>query len=189
MPCLLRRCPPARMVMIAFFVVSHSFKSTAVGFSPVTSSIATTKYVHVESKPRLIYRRSLGSTRFGLNMARIEVKTPSQEEAESMGIREWPQQAKSKGSFVESCEEGKTLVRYVLDGQSTVEITQSEEEPSQTISMRPGSLLEVTGEATLSWEVTSNEMILLTPSFEQVGIFSGVALALVVLLGAHVATS
>lgn len=121
-------------------------------------------------------------------MATVEFKTPSQEEAESMGIREWPQQAKSKGSFVESSKEGQTLVRYVLDGQGSVKI-QDNEDQSQTISMQPGSLLEVTGEATLSWDVTTNEMILLTPGFEQVGKFAGVVVALVVLLGALVAAS
>ena len=121
-------------------------------------------------------------------MATVEVKTPSQEEAETMGIREWPQQAKSKGSFVESSKEGQTLVRYVLDGQGSVEIQDSDDQ-SQTIPVKPGSLLEVTGEATLSWDVTTKEMILLTPGFEQMGIFAGVALALVVLLGALVATS
>ena len=120
-------------------------------------------------------------------MVDVTLTTPSQGEAESLGIREWPQQAKSKGTFEESCKEGQTLVRYILDGQGSVEVADSDE--SKQISVAPGSLVEVKGEATLSWSVTSNEMIILTPGFEQVGLFAGVAVAMVVLLGALVATS
>lgn len=121
-----------------------------------------------------------------LCMVDVSVRTPSQEEAEKLGIREWPQQAKS-GSFQESCQEGEKLVRYVLDGQGKVEVLDSEE--SKQISVAPGLLLEVSGEATLNWEVTSDEMIVLTPGFEQLGLFAGVAVALVVLLGALIANS
>lgn len=176
------------MSMLASFVVGLLLAISADAFSPKTSSIANIRDARVGSIPRSINKKYLG-TSSRLNMANVEVKTPSQEEAENLGIREWPQQAKSKGSFVESCQEGKTLVRYVLEGQGNVEIIEGGEDPSQSISMKPGSLLEVAGEATLSWEVTSSEMILLTPGFEQFGIFAGVALALVALLGALVATS
>eukprot|EP00527_Entomoneis_sp_CCMP2396_P009284 CAMPEP_0198138358 /NCGR_PEP_ID=MMETSP1443-20131203/1766_1 /TAXON_ID=186043 /ORGANISM="Entomoneis sp., Strain CCMP2396" /LENGTH=121 /DNA_ID=CAMNT_0043800099 /DNA_START=254 /DNA_END=619 /DNA_ORIENTATION=- len=117
----------------------------------------------------------------------VSVKTPSQKQAETMGIREWPQQTKAKGSFVEISQEGETLVRYVLDG--TAIITASSAQEQKVVSMTPGSLLEVTGEATVSWDVTSHELILLTPNFEQVGIFAGVALGLVLLVGALIATS
>ena len=120
-------------------------------------------------------------------MAEITVRTPSQEEAEGLGIREWPQQAKPRGSFQESCQEGQSLVRYVLDGQAKVQVSDAEE--SKEVSMPPGSLLEVTGEATLSWDVTSPEVIILTPGFEQVGLFAGVAVTMVVVLGALIALS
>lgn len=130
--------------------------------------------------PQIVSRRS--STKL---FATVSVRTPSQEEAEGLGIREWPQQAKSKGAFQEVCQD--TLVRYVLDGQGSVQVTDGEE--SKQVAMAPGSLLEVSGEATLDWVVASDEMIILTPGFEQGGLFAGVTLAVVVLLGALIATS
>jgi len=120
-------------------------------------------------------------------MAEVSLSTPSQSDAETMGIREWPQQAKSQGNFVESCKNGQTLVRYVLEGQGNVQVTSTQS--SDKYAVKPGSLLQVEGEATLSWDITSKEMIILTPGFEQVGLFAGVAVGLVVLVGALIATS
>ncbi|CAB9511102.1 expressed unknown protein [Seminavis robusta] len=135
-----------------------------------------------------VHHASLSTTR--LRMATVSVRTPSQEDAEQMGIREWPQQAKSKGTFEESCTEGNSLTRYVLDGTCSVEVTSEEDDDDkEQFSLSPGSLLEVTGPANLRWQVTSPEMILLTPGFEQLGLFAGVAVGLVVLLGALIALS
>ena len=166
--------------MIASFLCLLLTSSVA-GFAPLKTH-GVRVAVHYDNASPPFHQRTRR-----LQMAEVSVTKPSQEEAETMGIREWTQQAKSKGSFVEACQEGQTLVRYVLDGQGSVQISSSQQD--QTISMTPGSLLEVTGEATLSWDVTSKEMIILTPNFEQVGIFAGVALGLVVLLGALIAAS
>lgn len=125
-------------------------------------------------------------TTSSLFMVDVTVTSPSQDEAEALGIRKWPQ-AKSKGSFQESCRDGQSLVRYVLDGQGSVQISYGEE--SKDLSVSPGSLLEVKGEANLNWSISSREMIILTPGFEEVGRFAGVAVALVVLLGALVSIS
>jgi hypothetical protein len=75
------------------------------------------------------------------------VGTPSQEQAEALGIREWPQQAFTKGTFQETVNEGKTLVRYILDGKVKCQVSGSEEE--KQVAMAPGTLLEVKGKATL----------------------------------------
>ncbi|GAX26567.1 hypothetical protein FisN_21Lu075 [Fistulifera solaris] len=119
----------------------------------------------------------------------IRFTTPCQSEAESLGIREWPQQARSKGSFEEVSREGQTLVRYVLDGEAKVTVVKQNIPQKETFIMRPGSLLEVRGEAKLTWQVESEEMILLTPSFEQLGLFTGVILGFVMVMGALIASN
>jgi hypothetical protein len=119
----------------------------------------------------------------------IRFTMPSQSEAESLGIREWPQQARSKGSFEEVSREGQTLVRYVLDGEAKVTVAKENIPQKETFLMRPGSLLEVRGEAKLTWQVVSEEIILLTPGFEQLGLFAGVILGLVMVMGALIAST
>ena len=120
----------------------------------------------------------------------IRFTTPSPSEAESLGIREWPQQARSKGSFEEGVQEGQTLVRYVLDGEANVIVVKTKNTPKEErSSMRPGSLLEVRGEAKLRWQVESEEVILLTPGFEQIGLFAGVVIGLVMVMGALIASN
>lgn len=128
-----------------------------------------------------------------LAMATVNTRSPTQEEAEEMGIREWPQQAKQQGSFQEVCQDDdKSLVRYVLDGSGSVTITSLEDEDNdqeQKVAVAPGSLVEVTGTARLTWQVDSKEMILLTPGFEQLGLFAAVAVGLVVIVAGLLALS
>lgn len=122
----------------------------------------------------------------------IRFTTPSQAEAEALGIREWPQQARSKGSFEEVTQEGQTLIRYVLDGEANVIVVKKNsqnKENKESFLMRPGCLLEVRGEAILSWQIESEEVILLTPGFEQVGLFAGVVIGLIMVMGALIASS
>eukprot|EP00547_Thalassionema_nitzschioides_P001680 CAMPEP_0194212440 /NCGR_PEP_ID=MMETSP0156-20130528/12321_1 /TAXON_ID=33649 /ORGANISM="Thalassionema nitzschioides, Strain L26-B" /LENGTH=170 /DNA_ID=CAMNT_0038940265 /DNA_START=78 /DNA_END=590 /DNA_ORIENTATION=+ len=109
----------------------------------------------------------------------VKISMPSSEEAAEMGIREWPQQLKS-GSWNEEISDGQEIVRYILDGIGNVEI--KEKDGVSTVnSIGPGSLLEVSDEAKLIWRSNSDDMIILTPGYEQTGLFLGVALALVLL--------
>jgi hypothetical protein len=120
--------------------------------------------------------------------ASVDISTPSPEEAANLGVRDWPQQLK-KGAWTEQVGGGQTVVRYVLDGSGTVETTTSDEtgtDKKQRASVGPGSLMEVTGEASLSWEA-SGEMIILTPGYEEGGKLLGVAVAMIVFCGALVA--
>ena len=94
-----------------------------------------------------------------------------------MGIREWPQQQK-RGEWKERVQNGQTLVRYVLDGKGSVTITDAES--SKTAAVAPGSLIEVADEATLEWTAPGN-LLILTPGYEEAGLFVGVLAALVVL--------
>ena len=106
----------------------------------------------------------------------VKISTPSPDEAASMGIREWPQQVKSN---IWS-ESGSDLTRYVLDGKGY--LTYDKE---TRIEVGPGSLVEVDSEPSqLVWEITSNEMIILTPGYEEGGKLLAVAATLVVLAGA-----
>jgi hypothetical protein len=117
-------------------------------------------------------------------MADVSITTPSSDAAVQMGIREWPQQLK-KGSWDETSAEGQTLVRYVLDGEGILEI-EAAESPKRTTNLTPGTLVEVSGDASLSWRA-EGEMIILTPGFEEGGKFLGVAVAVIIIFGALVA--
>jgi hypothetical protein len=102
----------------------------------------------------------------------VEITFPTPEEAASMGIREWPQTFHA-ASWTESVLEGQIATRYVLSGNGRVNIDYYDDnsrrsQRKETIS--PGTLVEVDGEATLSWEVDGNEgMVILTPGFEEQG--------------------
>lgn len=125
----------------------------------------------------------------------VNVETPTQEEAEALGIREWPQQARPQGAFQEiSTSSDTTTSRYVLDGlgQLTVVSTTKTSPDSNkriVVPLRPGTLVEVTGDAEMTWDVTSEEMIILTPEYEQIGVFLGVLAGLIVLVGILVSLS
>jgi hypothetical protein len=110
------------------------------------------------------------------------VQTLDPDDAAMMGIRDWPQQSK-QGQWSESCAEGQTLTRYILDGEGTVLI--NDEGSPQTVG--PGTLVEVEGPSNLSWQSATPEMIILTPGFEEGGKLLAVAGVLVLVCGALLA--
>lgn len=138
----------------------------------------------------------------------VIVTTPSQIECESMGVREWPQRIKGRGTSTETAKPGTELVRYILEGEGSLvvdtmegndhnnsddEITQrttttksnKRKKQSQAVSriiVRPGNLIRITGPATLTWEVSSVDMIILTPGYEQGGLLLVVAGGLIALV-------
>ena len=116
----------------------------------------------------------------------VQVTAPSPDEAAEMGIRDWPQQLK-KGVWDEIVAEDRTVIRYVLDGTGSVEIIAGESEATQTAKVGPGTLVEVTGKASLSWKIDTNEMIILTPGFEEGGTLLAVAVAVIGIFGALLA--
>jgi hypothetical protein len=111
-------------------------------------------------------------------MADIQISTPTPTEAASLGVREWPQQLKS-GDWTEEAKEGSTLTRYILDGTGSVSISSAEGRSQQSI-VGPGTLVEVTGKASLQWS-TPEEIIVLTPGYEEGGLLIAVALSLFIL--------
>ncbi|VEU33661.1 unnamed protein product [Pseudo-nitzschia multistriata] len=117
---------------------------------------------------------------------RTELSVPSQAQCESLGIREWPQQSKS-GSWTEAVAPGNSLVRYVLEGSGSLEIVTDGETERQ--SVRPGTLVEIESSESsgvqLEWacDASCPEMVLLTPGFEEGGVFLGVLAGILVLFG------
>mmetsp|Transcript_10899 Transcript_10899/g.25817 ORF Transcript_10899/g.25817 Transcript_10899/m.25817 type:complete len:233 (-) Transcript_10899:366-1064(-) len=129
------------------------------------------------------------------------VSVPSQAECETLGIREWPQQSKT-GSWTETVKPGSSLVRYVLEGSGSLAIlggneaiasssSSSSSFSSSPIAVSPGTLVEIEADADegsdvrLAWTTSNDaEMILLTPGFEEGGVFLGVLAGILVLFGA-----
>ena len=160
-----------------------------------------------KQQPLIMTRRSHRSSRSSgphigkilqpLRMVDISITNPSPDDAADMGIRDWPQQVK-KGYWEERCTEGEPpLVRYVLDGTGTLDIstssydTTSMKKTSQILS--PGTLIEISnvdeGESVnLLWQANEGEdMIILTPGFEQGGIFIGAIVAMILTFVALIA--
>jgi hypothetical protein len=131
-------------------------------------------YSHIQPSTRAKLRRLVVPLRF----ANINISTPSPEDAADMGVREWPQQVRNK-SWSESVGEDQSVVRYILSGTGSVKIV-DDEGTEQTKQVRPGSLVEVAGQADLDW-IVNEDMTVLTPGYEQVGLLLGVALALIIL--------
>ena len=108
----------------------------------------------------------------------VKISTPSPDDAADMGIRDWPQQLKKAGSWSETVDEDQTLVRYVLDGTGAVNVVDENGQDEKT-AVGPGSLVEVTGQATLEWQ-GKEDMIILTPGYEQPGMLIGAAALLLI---------
>lgn len=122
-----------------------------------------------------------------LCIAQVKVSQPTSDAAAEAGIREWPQQTK-KGQWQESVENGETMLRYILDGSGRVDI-QEEDGNTQTFRVQPGTLVEISDQAMVTWESSSPEMIVLTPNFEEGGVFVAVVLVALVLFGSLIAFS
>ena len=123
----------------------------------------------------------------------VNTSTPSQAECEALGIREWPQQVK-KGSWSETAPPNTELIRYILEGQGTLVVTDDDGNDDtssfakQQMTVQPGTLITVSGPARLTWQASTADMIILTPSYEQGGLLVAVGIGLLVLLPALLAT-
>ena len=138
-------------------------------------------------------KRSLPHSKaFGLDFltqlreSAVEVKFPNQEEAVALGAREWPQQVK-RGIWSERVDNGVPAARYILDGTGSIDVTLLGDDgmtPKTNIPtthmLVPGSLVEAMGPASIEWKV-DDEMIVLTPGYEQGNLLAVVGATLVVL--------
>ena len=187
--------------MISFLVagclllqlVCHSKDGFAPGVEAFTASPSyqSTQKASCKSNPFCRRPCSSGSISTSLKMgvspatSRISVSVPSQAKCEELGVREWPQQSK-KGIWNEEVAPENSLVRYVLEGSGSLEISQ-DDATSQVISVTPGTLVEIgagTPNLQLEWKSEQSEMILLTPGFEEGGVLLGALAGIVVLFGA-----
>ena len=127
--------------------------------------------------------------------ADITISTPTPDEAAEMGARDWPQQAKGAPGWSESVPDDAVVTRYILSGRGTVSYSSSGDGSGKTRGsprrkIGPGSLVEITGPTDVDWTVEAGEeMLVLTPGYEEAGLLLGVAGAFVVLCGVLVATA
>jgi len=127
--------------------------------------------------------------------AAITISTPTPDEAADMGARDWPQQAKSSPGWSESVPDDAVVIRYILSGRGTVSYSSSGDGSGKTRGsprrkIGPGGLVEITGPTDVDWTVEAGEeMIVLTPGYEEAGLLLGVAGAFLVLCGVLVATA
>ena len=87
--------------------------------------------------------------------------SPTQIEAEDLGIRDWPSIART-AAFEEACTEGS--LRYVLEGRGFVTSG-----VNNSVPVTPNSLLRVTTDSsTLSWTLDEgcDELVVLTPEYQ-----------------------
>lgn len=88
----------------------------------------------------------------------LTLSQPSQSEAESIGIRDWPQTATSS-ELVDECADG--ALRYVLEGTGSV--CADGDEP---VAVAVNTLVRVDGATTLRWVPDGDELVLLTPEYK-----------------------
>ena len=83
---------------------------------------------------------------------------PSQSEAESLGIRDWPQTATST-ELVDECADG--ALRYVLEGTGSVCA-----DGNEPVAVAVNTLVRVDSATTLRWVPDGDELVLLTPEYK-----------------------
>ena len=151
----------------------------------VTAVLAADAWVPKKtlSHPRRIVPRA---TESDSSPALLKISTPSQDEAVSRGIREWPGFLKKGQDFTEPAKAGAT-VRYVYGGRGKLAATGADGS-TQIADISPNTLIEVDAPCELSWTI-EEPLTLLTPDFEQLGLFAGVALSLVAVFGYLLANS
>lgn len=166
----------------------------ANALSPPLHTIASSlKHHHVTHPPCFtLVRRTLyyydnqkGASGSSLQ-ATPKFTMPSQEECVELGIREWPQQTKSSLSWKEEVKEETTLVRYILQGTGTVRT----DDGTFSRKFYAGTLVEVQGPEILIWERNQGEdVIILTPGFENGALFATAIVGFVTMVGALLALS
>jgi hypothetical protein len=182
-----------RVGMFAFLFATVLVPRTAQAFVPQvrqsspmklmptsTSTVATIGYRVTSSN-----NKKSGPT--PLSMANVKISTPSPDEAAQMGIRDWPQQFKKQGEWTEFVAADTTVVRYILDGTGSLKSTDEDGANTQTTPLAPGTLVEVTGSASLQFSAVE-DMLVLTPGFEEGGLLLGVAALVIVLFGGLLVT-
>mmetsp|Transcript_5116 Transcript_5116/g.6607 ORF Transcript_5116/g.6607 Transcript_5116/m.6607 type:complete len:181 (+) Transcript_5116:58-600(+) len=172
-----------RFASIIYYVVIATLLSKTSGFT-VTHSRLNSFIIMIEPS----------SSKTQINAVSTSLTVPSQEESVKLGIREWPQQTKSQQSWDENVKENDTLTRYILQGEGdltiiTTSVNKEVEKPEKS-KFKPGLLIEVNGPATLQWVKamrSDEDVIILTPGYEQGGLLIGFLFGSIILCGALIA--
>mmetsp|Transcript_10897 Transcript_10897/g.25805 ORF Transcript_10897/g.25805 Transcript_10897/m.25805 type:complete len:241 (-) Transcript_10897:366-1088(-) len=180
---------------------SSSSSSTGTGTSSTGNILPARQHGGQGACRQRLSHTCIPASTTSLAVVSPRVSVPSQAECETLGIREWPQQSKT-GSWTETVKPGSSLVRYVLEGSGSLAIlggneaiasssSSSSSFSSSPIAVSPGTLVEIEADADegsdvrLAWTTSNDaEMILLTPGFEEGGVFLGVLAGILVLFGA-----
>lgn len=142
------------------------------------SSLAFAPHIRLHNPHSHVSRNGFETV---LQMADVRVTNPQSDDAAARGIRDWPQQLK-EGTWNEEAKEGRTLIRYILDGTGALD-TEADDLGQKSFKLTPGTLVEITGQASLHWEAT-DRLIILTPGFEEGGKFLAVLIVMLLTFGA-----
>lgn len=91
------------------------------------------------------------------------------------------------GAWTEEAAPDTELVRYILESEGTLIVTDDDTTDQKEQSLQPRTWVTVPGPATLEW--ASKTKILLTPSYEEGGFLVGVGTRLIVLMAALIAAT
>ena len=123
------------------------------------------------------YGSRLSNMRLENNSDGIEIEVLSPEKAAEMGIREWPALGQKSGVWRENVSKG--TVRYILDGKGSVAVVDVNS-ASSAQKVNPGCLINVMEDGELEWKSFSDDMTILSPSFEDGPLLAAVAGILII---------
>ncbi|CAM9291332.1 unnamed protein product [Heterosigma akashiwo] len=178
-----------RIAALVFVTLVSGLCGFGVAFQTPSRPNAATGIRFYRSAPCSIYLKTnqFCGSESSLALGAVKVSAPTPEEAAKMGAREWPQNIR-KGAWSEDVGEGK--VRYVLQGEGTLDVMESAVQESSSFQVGPGTLVEVESECTLNWNINdTEEMVILTPGYEDGKALIGIAALFAIGLGALVASS
>jgi len=184
--------------MLAAAILLAMRTANVVSFAPMQRSPALHKataqdVLDFQSASAATCCKSSSSTQLSASSSSLDVTTPTPDEAAALGARDWPQQFKN-ADWSESVPADRSVTRYILSGRGTVSSSSSDggggSNSNKPRKIGPGTLIEITGPTQVDWTVAEgDEMIVLTPGYEEGGLLLGVAGALAVLCGVLVATA
>lgn len=175
------------LVLVYIMVVANSMLVS--GFVPIQHNFPARFASHQVTQSKLLAASDKVLTESG-----FENKQPSSVEARAMGVLEWPKQTKM-GAWTERFDAGKLACRYILEGGGMVVVTLYENDGytpkvdlPEEYRVVPGCLVEAMGPCKLEWQTDEGqELVILTPGYEEASKFAIVGALFIVLCGALIA--
>ena len=174
--------------LFLLLILGLSNKNLCYGFRATQQQHRT--HLNLLSYTSQQQRQAITTTKNRLVLQAAKFSYPTQDESVELGIREWPQQIKTERIWSEHVKEGKQLVRYILQGSGKVTVlvdrTKEGNDGGLVNEFNTGVMVEVDGPAELVWiksDTDDDDIIILTPTYEQSGLFIGAIAGFVVLCG------